>query len=109
MTDASFMAVTAAKFQCVVSAVTWTGPGWQRILVVNPKRWFVRFSTDANVFGPMYVLPGPAINLSAVPTLNNTPFESKWRDSPARTIGEWYLWGTAGTQIVMEEEWYIGD
>lgn len=72
-------------------------------------RWYVLFSVPSAVVGTYPILPGPVVSDVSLSGLPFARIESKFRDSPSITAGEWYAGGGAGTVICCTECIYLGE
>lgn len=104
----NFFAITA-NYQTVVTRVPVAANEWVRVLVADPRRFFVRFEVDAAGIIVTFVGPGGFQNVLGPANVNNMPIESKWHDAPARTTGEWYAFVNPNCDILITEDLYVGE
>lgn len=109
MNDSEKMAVTASKYQTVVTVFTASGSGFDRILTANPARLFVQFMPGPSGVQCPRPIPGPIPPSFGTGLILMDSVEYKWRDSPSICSGEWYMIAGGVWQITIIESLYIGE
>lgn len=104
-----WMAATGGKYQTVVTRITGAVPGWRRVLLADPRRWYVAFAMEGAAGTVGWVMPGPVANVTTPSAGSNLPIDFKYRDAPAALIGEWFSAMGAGAGMMIVEQLYIGE
>lgn len=90
------MAATAAAYQTIVTPIPIPAGTVGKLVGYNPKRWYIRIWISGGAGNSCQVAPAPLPTGTVQFPTNTSPVESKFRDAPAMTTGEWYGFGIAG-------------
>lgn len=100
---------TAAQYQTKVTRFAIAAPGLVRVLIRDPKRWFVRFERGDVLVVDLPLLPEPYPTGLAGPINQTFPIEFKFRDCPSVVTGEWYGSFGGGSTLIITECVYVGE
>lgn len=107
-TSGIVMSDTGSKYETSLSVGIPGASKWERVLEADPQRLFVRIMNSAgdDAVTSLWVLPGPLLAAMPSPGGHNTPMESKWKDCPSVTAGEWYAFSADGSTCIIIESRY---
>lgn len=109
MSDASWMADVAAKYQTVVTLRPAQSAGLHRALPNNPKRFYVEFYLTQGALSSFYICPGPVPAGMSNQIAGEFPLKYKFSDCPSIVTGEFYANDDGAASCVIIECLYVGN
>lgn len=103
------MSWTASVYKTVNTAVAVPAGLVAKVLSADPRRYWVLIRPGGFVVADTIILPGPVLTGFSTTGLAAETIESKWKDAPSVTAGEWYIYGGAGMVLIVTECLYVGD
>lgn len=104
-----WLADYASRFKTNVTLLAGAFTAGQRVLLGNPRRWYLEVWGET--FGQQMppLMPGPFVPLGMmVPTIP-APLIWKYKDCPALVTGEFYSPYATGTGFLVFEQILVGD
>lgn len=108
MSEALRMATTTGNYLTRNTVVALTGTGDQLVVKADTRRYWLRIVSLQPVVAGTYIYPGPVVPAVVAGVFASLDIESKWKDCPSVTAGDWYAVNGGGGSVLVTECLYVG-